>query len=123
MLVQLGSLVRKELGISEPSTDLETDLELWLTYLSQDHPWLSEAENLRNHAQLLDLSTAVGHVLARTIREVVAQPSPSWLLPLVSHWHDSNSVVLTLNYDTLVERVASGIECGVGNLPTSALYP
>jgi hypothetical protein len=34
----------------------EDDLEMWLTYLAQSHPWLTEAQNLRNRAQFLELT-------------------------------------------------------------------
>ncbi len=79
-------------------------MEMWLTYLSQDHPWLSEAENLRNHALFLDLSLAIREIFVEQIYKTTRRECPKWFLDLAQWWHERKATVLTLNYDTLIER-------------------
>lgn len=77
-----------------------------LTYLSQSHPWMAEAENLRNRALFLDLASAVREVLLDSMRKAAQRPCPQWLLSLIHYWESTQAQVITLNYDTLVESAA-----------------
>jgi hypothetical protein len=108
-------------------TMIEEDFEKALTFLSQGKPWLSEAENLRHKALFLDLGNAIRAVFT----ECAADPGligsnvvPMWLQYLIYYWHTKRSTVITLNYDTLIERVAGdqGWKRTVG-IPTTELYP
>ena len=106
--------------------ELENNIELWMTYLSQRQPWLDESFNQYN----LALSTRI----RRYIRQVIEQsssglksPVPQWLESLVDRWNVHQASVITLNYDTLVERVARAlpnpdINEGKG-IALSQLYP
>jgi hypothetical protein len=83
------------------------DLELWLSYLASDHPWLPAAANLRNQADYLYAATVLTEVLLNCQEETLLRPSPScpsWLIQFVSAWHNARTTVITLNYDTLVEK-------------------
>jgi hypothetical protein len=82
------------------------NIEMVLTYLAEPHPWLPEAENLRNRALFLDLSAAVRDVLLDAMASVARSPCPDWLLSLIDHWAANRAHVITLNYDTLVESAA-----------------
>jgi hypothetical protein len=82
------------------------NIELWMTYLAQSHPWLSEAENLRNRAAFSDMAQEVNECLSSRTKQTVAENCPDWLTRLVTKWHDTQTPVLSLNYDTLVERCA-----------------
>lgn len=83
-----------------------SDIEIAMTYLAQEHPWLPEAENLRNRATFLDLAFAVRDVLSDAMQETVRERCPSWLIDLINYWTKNHCHVLTLNYDTLVESAA-----------------
>lgn len=96
------------------------DIEMWLTYLSQDHPWLSEAKNLRNRALFLDLSRAIREVLEERMKEAIQGEHPKWFSRLIEWWHEKKASVVTLNYDTLVERCAVGM---IQRLKCSDIYP
>lgn len=50
---------------------------------------------------------------------------PLWLEALITYWHDNRSSVITLNYDTLIERVASSVYWQKRSkpIPTGQLYP
>lgn len=79
------------------------DLELWLSYLSGDQPWLDEPERLRNRAWFVKVSRVLAEVIAA--RETAARSGqmPTWLRVLVARWHHDRASVVTFNYDTLIE--------------------
>lgn len=83
---------------------LGPDFESQITYLAQDHPWMTAAEALRNRAQFLDSSKEIAKLLLRRQREALSQPIKLWLPRLISAWHERRVDVLTLNYDTLIEK-------------------
>lgn len=110
---ELGNCVIERLKEqSRPSDDairFPTDgfedgrFESWLARLAEDQPYLSTGENLRNRALFVELSNALRGVLI-DCEERVEQATPSWLFDLVSVWHARRAQVITLNYDTLIER-------------------
>lgn len=77
--------------------------ETWLARLADDQPYLSAAENLRNRALFVEASRAVRDVLVGC-EERVADRTPAWLFDLVGVWHARRVQIITLNYDTLIER-------------------
>jgi hypothetical protein len=48
---------------------------------------------------------------------------PHWLENLIAYWHNNHCVVISLNYDTLIECVASVGSRMRPKIPTSELYP
>jgi hypothetical protein len=91
--------------LSDPAlSDLVGNFELILTYLAEDHPWLSVPDNLKNRAQFLEASHALARVILRAQGGVLSKPIPTWLESLVDAWHDKKVTVITFNYDTLVEK-------------------
>ena len=110
VLNDLSVEVKKRLPeLERVATFLPDNIEVWLTFLSQKHPWLKEVENSRNHALLLEVSEVVQTVLVERMREPLGKTRPVWLSDLVKLWNQNASPVLTLNYDTLVERCACEI--------------
>ncbi len=106
VLAGLGNRVIKDLGDQrlDAGKDLAVDnLEDWLSYLAQDQPWLSEAENLLNRATFLRVTPLLRRAIGEAETTTRAEPPPPWLKQLVARWHRDRSTVLTLNYDTLVE--------------------
>ena len=86
--------------------ELEENIELWMTYLSQGQPWLHETFNLYNLALANRIRRYIKEVInERTLRSM-QQPRPEWLTSLIHEWSYRQATVLTLNYDTLVERAA-----------------
>lgn len=106
-----------------------SDVEAALSYLAQSKPWQREAENLRDRALFLDLSYVIGQAIDQATDDAIAMMAtepPPWLSKLVKHWHRNRTHVLTLNYDTIVERVAADLfaQNSDGNNPTCLdLYP
>lgn len=114
-LKELSIRVRDKFGIGRlppPLAGLGDDIELWLTYLSQPQPWLKEYYNLQNRALFLEMTEVTGRVLDESMREALQQTCPDWLDSLITRWDNKKSSVITLNYDTLIERAArkAGIE-------------
>jgi len=112
----------------EIRTMIEEDFEKALTFLAQDKPWLREPENLRHKALYLDLT----HVIRGTLHHKCRDPlvwgtnrPPLWLEALITYWHTHHSTVVTLNYDTLIERVAGATYWNkrTAPIPTGDLYP
>ena len=110
-MVELGAEVRERLAevtsfSSAIPVSLGDNIELWMTYLSQPQPWLREAE--------VDLHRSLGGRIRQSIAAVIeertvqasASLAPDWLRRLVLAWHRREAVVITLNYDTLVEKAA-----------------
>ena len=125
LLQELSNQVRDTMpGLNSPHSTLSNNIELWLSYLSQPHPWLREQDNLRNRAVVLDISQRIKAILGTSERAVIQHHCPPWLRKLTEHWHQHRSSVITLNYDTLVERAAGESEAGGDRLAyAEQLYP
>lgn len=108
--------------IQETLYDLGNNLELWMTYLSQQQPWLREEHHYRNLALAVDVRRHIGDVIVERTNASTKAPIPPWLIPLIKHWHTQRASVITLNYDTLVERVTVVIE-GSEDFLTESIYP
>ena len=98
-----------------------------LSYLEQSQPWRTESDNLRHRALFLDISNAIARILEETVSaatvDLGARP-PAWLGRLIRHWHERECAVLTLNYDTLIETVASAVDLADGvRIQASDIYP
>ena len=82
------------------------NVELWMTYLSQPQPWLSEEHHYRNFALAAEIRRHICDVINTRTKTATKSIFPDWLVSLVNHWDESRAFVLTLNYDTLVESVS-----------------
>ena len=106
---------------------LEENFESALSYLASDKPWLSESENQRHRSIYLNLTESIRRVFWRKSedREVWNVNIPHhWLEELIAYWHNNRCIVITLNYDTLIECVASTIYSKKRPaIPTGGLYP
>ena len=114
-MFELGAEVRKRLADdasleSAIPDSLGDNIELWMTYLSQPQPWLREPD--------IDLHRSLGGRIRKAIADVIeertnlasASDAPDWLRQLVTAWHLRQATVITLNYDTLVERAAKDLK-------------
>ena len=85
---------------------LGNDIELWMTYLSQSQPWLKTPENDRNKAFAGQLREQIKEIIDDRTRSAARSDSPDWLKCLIRAWHEQRATVITLNYDTLIERAS-----------------
>ena len=109
----------KDLG-NRKYMEIKENVELWLTYLYPRQPWL--------HDHFNDLNLSVANRIIKYITELieagtfaaVQSPPPPWLITLVKQWHHRRASVITLNYDTLVERIARRLGIELTQLYSSA---
>ena len=90
-----------------PTYDLNqlgNNIELWMTYLCQPQPWLKSYENDQNRAKAGFIRQQIREIVEVCTSEVAMSGSPDWLDRLVKAWHSNHTIVITLNYDTLIER-------------------
>jgi hypothetical protein len=102
LLNELGSQIPFHSEEYRPT--LQEDFEKMLTYFAERQPWLNEETNLRNRATFLDISRRISMVLHQRQAQALQQPMPNWLHELVKHWIKDGTWVITLNYDTLIEK-------------------
>lgn len=119
-----NELVRRGHDITLLSGLYRNDFEAWLTHLAEGRPWTSEADSLRDRAMFLDASLLVAQVIEDAQRRR-AIDRPRWLSHLVTWWHQNESVVLTLNYDTIIEETVQALllpSGGAGPVHYSSIY-
>ena len=101
------------------------NVELWMNYLFQDSPWLSVEDNYHK----LSLAHFIRKELAAIIndRERMIHMPPALACELVEVWHRRQAAVVSLNYDTLIERVAGTLKRNAAEdergIHPSDLYP
>jgi hypothetical protein len=78
-----------------------------LSLLSDEQPQLSDADNRDNAALFARLRDAIAAHLIEAQRDALLLPAPSWLYELVSALHGKQAIIVTLNYDTLVETAVA----------------
>ena len=112
-------------SLPQPLTDLEDNIELWVTYLSQRQPWLTEYENDSNKSLAGRIRHEIGTVLEEHTARASQNEEPSWLNRLIGSWHREQATVITLNYDTLVERAAKNVQPTekVSRILAKQMYP
>jgi hypothetical protein len=98
-------------------------LEQWLSYLAEDHPWLTAAENAQQHVAFLQQSSRLAAQVRAAQVSAVAEGLPTWLAKLVDLWHRGRSTVLSFNYDMLVERAATMVLGFGGQGAPTEVYP
>ena len=102
----IARLRRSNFPIPDPLDDLDDNIELWITYLSQRQPWLTEFENDFNKSLTGRIREEIGKFIEERIAQATLSLAPEWLNALIKAWHREQATVITLNYDTLVERAS-----------------
>jgi len=104
LLNELSSAISFFAQTERSVDDIETNFEKVLTFLAERQPWLSEAENLRNRATFLEISGKISRALASMQNKALSEDMPRWLQGLLLRWRQDETWVITLNYDTLIEK-------------------
>ncbi len=126
LLSDLTRQVKEQLGRRLPKqlTQQDNNVETWLTYLSQPNPWLKDLDILANKAAFLEITQVIVRVIQHEEESLLTQDLPSWLCSVLRYWHNNRSHVITLNYDTIVERAASQvIEANGDHVKLYNIYP
>ena len=116
----LKPLIDKEDGFSQEAYDYAAyDVERLLTYYAVRSPYDDDEEVLRKRRVTLRLEREIGKHLWLSEEKGVRDGLNLNGEKLVDKWREQRSHVLTTNYDTLVERMDTGL---LDNGPLS-LYP
>ncbi len=81
--------------------------EDWLTLQITPMPFLSGFANSRRFADAERVIDEIAAVLDQRVERASEVESPRWLRQLVALWDFERAVVLTFNYDTLLERAVN----------------
>lgn len=82
------------------------DLERWLSYLSEDQPFLNSVHNMRNRSRFFAATGQIGSYLSAAQHKAMESSPPRWLIQFAKYLHVGRRSVVTFNYDTLLERAA-----------------
>lgn len=104
---ELGQLATEVAGIIDAPKFADGRFEVWLSRLAEPQPDLSAAQNSDNNAKFARLIEAVYEVMIGVQKQV--QEIPDWAARLMTALHYRGSVVISFNYDTLVERIVESI--------------
>lgn len=105
---ELGDAVNTTLR-REPVDDSADSFEEQLTVLSTPMPFLQGHENTARLALAQAITAEIASEMdGRQARAVVDSP-PAWLLQLIAVWHAEQAVVITFNYDSLVEHAVGSL--------------
>ena len=89
----------------EPYKHLVGDPELLLTYLSLAQPWKTPAEALNDEALFIKVANRLADYIARCEDAAFKHSVPGWASDLVQSLHEQRVPVISLNYDTIIERL------------------
>ena len=105
---------------NQSQREIKEDVELWLTYLYHRQPWLQDDFNNSNRKAAKRIVKYIAELIEEGTIATAQSPVPDWLVTLVHQWHQQKASVITLNYDTLVERIAKGIGIELAQLYDSS---
>jgi hypothetical protein len=91
--------------VGEPYREFLHDPELLLSYLGLGQPWNEPEEGLRNQALFVALQRVLAEHIAKCEARAFARPIVGWAVPLLEWLHRGRVPVISLNYDTVIERL------------------
>ena len=117
LMVDLRDLIVGELPATSPLASeldgylsmFDGDVEAVLAYLGEPPIFLDEATRLELQAKFVQVRRALTTGLQKAESLNLGIEPIGWLRHLVHWWHAHRSTVITLNYDTLIERAASAV--------------
>ncbi|GAG20582.1 unnamed protein product, partial [marine sediment metagenome] len=89
----------------EPYRGFLDNPELLLSYLSLDQPWRDPEEALKDAGLFIRLQKLLAEHITHCEDRAFKKPIPNWASQLVQHLHEARVPVITLNYDTVMERL------------------
>ena len=108
-LEKVAEQPKSAINIPQVMTDFGTNIEYWISYLSQPQPWLRQEIYQSNLSLAGAVRNAIRDAIDQRTTDAMGDSPPAWADDLVSQWHNNQVPVITLNYDTLIESI-----CGRG---------
>ena len=105
--------------------DLGANVELWMSYLSQSQPWLTQEDIHYNLSMATFIRKQLRKIIDAQTWKTAQFDTPDWFDRLLKDWHRNKVLVATLNYDTLVERASRGLQVSetVKTILPDQIYP
>ena len=121
----LRTIRQRDPAFAKRLEDLGSNVELWMSYLSQNQPWLSEEDIYHNLSMARVIRQRLQVIIDERTWETARFSTPAWFERLLKSWHNHRSTVVTLNYDTLVERASRGLNVSdkVSTIRPPQIYP
>lgn len=110
---QLGDRAVAIAGLADVPRFEGGRFETWLSRLAEPQPDLTPAGNALNQARFLAIADAIHQVIIESEQAACASAMPPWLGAFVTTAHLDQSVIITFNYDTLVESAVQRSRLGV----------
>lgn len=102
---QLGREIKARLqGCFELSGIEAGGFEDWLTLRLSELPFLEGHVNKMRRAEAERVIAEIAGILDDHVAEASATECPLWLRQLILLWHSERAIVITFNYDTLLEQ-------------------
>ena len=124
---ELSSAVLENIDSGVPNLlhNLSNNIELWMTYLSQSQPWLKASDNYLNKAFAGQLRKKIEEIIHDRTTVASRSNPPAWLNRLIRSWHEKRATVITLNYDTLIERASRELQIAdeIEHIMAGQMYP
>jgi hypothetical protein len=100
-MAELSAAVKAELAeydIPGQDNPVSANFERWLSYLIENPPWLSPADQAQNRAGFMRISEAVHTILSRCQTAAVESQGecPGWLQHLVAFWQQNSATVINV---------------------------
>lgn len=80
------------------------DLESWLDSLAIPQPYRTDVENAEAAGLFRRVTAWLGDYLSDIQSRSFENGYPPWLITLLAHWQITQCTVITMNYDTIIER-------------------
>ena len=128
-LAELSEKVKKRLIDESPLPpifdNLGDNIETWMTFLSQGQPWLKQRQIYRNRSLAGRIRDHIGEIIEECTLKVSMHEANEWLNSLIESWHKNQATVITLNYDTLVERACRELNLTdeINEITAGQMYP
>jgi hypothetical protein len=77
LLKELGEMIQRRVVVPIEKNEVlafTDDVELRMTYLAQNHPWLSDADNMRNRALFFDFSDSIKKIIQEVMEPICNGP-------------------------------------------------
>ena len=105
------------------STDLPGahDLESWLDSLAVAQPYRTDVENAEAAGLFRRVTAWLGDYLSDIQWKSFENGYPPWLIRLLTHWQNTQCTVITMNYDTIIERCVDAHHDDIGLSDAGAL--
>ena len=121
----IRSLAKHDFPVPSVLDNLGNDIELWMTYLSQRHPWLTTGDYYYNQMIAAHIRQHIERIIDDCTSRAVRSNAPTWLNSLLRSWHGRCATIITLNYDTLIERATGELRItdGIQRIMAEQMYP